>query len=183
MASFVTIVFPVAARTSVHFALAARILLGLHQLTASTHLNHPMVLIICRGFPRLSFPCNDRGLGSMGSSPGEDKVEWIGRSRFFDKIRFQLELELAVNGACLGTLVIFSLSGYIAEHLGWAAVFYVTGYNFPQLPSQCNLNLNQRQGEQPGLGCLVVLSCGRHTVKGSSKTFKIDPQFSAPLHI
>lgn len=156
MASFVTIVFPVAARTSVHFALAARILLGLHQLTASIRLNHPMVLIICRGFPRLSFPCNDRGLGSMGSSPGEDKVEWIGRSRFFDKIRFQLELELAVNGACLGTLVIFSLSGYIAEHLGWAAIFYVTGYNFPQLPSQSQSQSQSTTGRAAWSG----LSCG-----------------------
>ena len=35
--------------------------------------------------------------------------------------------QLAVNGASLGTLIIFTLSGYIAEHLGWAAVFYVTG--------------------------------------------------------
>jgi len=90
MASFLTIVFPVAARTSVHFALAARILLGVFHASA---------------FPAMT--------GAWGAwAPPLERTKLNG---------------LAVNGACLGTLVIFSLSGYIAEHLGWAAIFYVTG--------------------------------------------------------
>jgi len=32
-----------------------------------------------------------------------------------------------VSGASIGTLVIFTLAGYIADNLGWEAVFYVTG--------------------------------------------------------
>ena len=102
MASFLTIVFPVAARTSVHFALAARILLGLHQLTASTHLNHPMVLIICRGFPRLSFSCNDWSLGRLGSPPGEDKAERIDRSGFFDETRDKIPTSTCSEWSKLG---------------------------------------------------------------------------------
>merc|ERR1719186_2207040 len=31
------------------------------------------------------------------------------------------------SGASFGTLIIFTLAGYIAENLGWEAVFYVTG--------------------------------------------------------
>ena len=67
-------------------------------------------------------------LGSLGSSTGEDKAERIVRlSFFFDENGKYGKLQFAVNGASLGTLIIFTLSGYIAEHLGWAAVFYVTG--------------------------------------------------------
>ena len=32
-----------------------------------------------------------------------------------------------VSGASIGTLIIFTLAGYIADTLGWEAVFYVTG--------------------------------------------------------
>ena len=32
-----------------------------------------------------------------------------------------------VSGASIGTLIIFTLAGYIADTLGWAAVFYATG--------------------------------------------------------
>merc|ERR1712130_248403 len=31
------------------------------------------------------------------------------------------------SGASIGTLIIFTLAGYISDTLGWDAVFYVTG--------------------------------------------------------
>ena len=31
------------------------------------------------------------------------------------------------SGASIGTFLIFTLAGYIADNLGWEAVFYVTG--------------------------------------------------------
>ena len=31
------------------------------------------------------------------------------------------------SGASVGTLIIFTLAGYVSDHLGWEAVFYVTG--------------------------------------------------------
>ena len=84
MASFLTIAFPLAARTSVHLALAARILLGWYRsqsiissifMTSDT----PSSAQWTRSFPRLGLPCHDWGLGCMGSTLGEDKVVWIVR--------------------------------------------------------------------------------------------------------
>ena len=84
MASFLTIAFPLAARTSVHLALAARILLGWYRsqsiissifMTSDT----PSSAQWTRSFPRLGLPCHDWGLGYMGSTLGEDKVVWIVR--------------------------------------------------------------------------------------------------------
>jgi MFS family permease len=31
------------------------------------------------------------------------------------------------GGASVGTFLIFTLAGYVADNLGWEAVFYVTG--------------------------------------------------------
>ena len=88
--SLLTLLFPLAARSSVYLAVAARILLGL--------------------FHAVSFPAMTGAWGAW--APPLEKTQLNG---------------IAVSGASIGTLVIFTLAGYIADTLGWPAVFYVTG--------------------------------------------------------
>ena len=101
MAALLTAAFPLAARASVHLALAARVALGIFHSSA---------------FPAMA------GCWAAWAPPLE---------------RTQLN-GIAVSGASIGgaprgwspltgTLVIFTLAGYVAEHLGWEAIFYVTG--------------------------------------------------------
>jgi len=89
-ASLLTLVFPLAAKTTVYLALTARILLGIFHAVA---------------FPAMT--------GSWGAwAPPLEKTQLNG---------------IYVSGASIGTLVIFTLAGYVADSLGWEAVFYVTG--------------------------------------------------------
>jgi len=90
LASLLTILFPVAAKSHVYLALTARILLGVFHAVA---------------FPAMT--------GCWGAwAPPLEKTQLQG---------------IFWSGASFGTLVIFTLAGYIAETLGWEAVFYVTG--------------------------------------------------------
>ena len=88
--SLLTLIFPLAARSSVHLAVAARIVLG-----------------VCHA---VSFPAMTGAWAAW--APPLEKTQLNG---------------IAVSGASIGTLVIFTLAGYIADTLGWPAVFYVTG--------------------------------------------------------
>ena len=85
-----TLLFPAAAKVSVHLTLVTRVLLGsLHAVA----------------FPAMT------GAWGVWAPPGE-KTGLNG---------------IAVSGASLGTLVIFTLAGLVADSLGWEAVFYITG--------------------------------------------------------
>ena len=88
--SLLTLLFPLAARSSVYLAVAARIVLGV--------------------FHAVSFPAMTGAWGAW--APPLEKTQLNG---------------IAVSGASIGTLLIFTLAGYVADTLGWPAVFYVTG--------------------------------------------------------
>ena len=88
--SFLTFMFPLAAKSSVYLAIIARIILGTLHAVA---------------FPAMS--------GAWGAwAPPAEKTSLNG---------------IYASGASIGTLIIFTLAGYIADTLGWEAVFYVTG--------------------------------------------------------
>ena len=90
LGSLVTLLFPVAARTSVVLAMAARMLLGVTHAVA---------------FPAMT--------GAWGAwAPPLERSQLNG---------------IYWSGASIGTLLIFTLAGYLADSLGWEAVFYVTG--------------------------------------------------------
>ena len=90
LGSVLTLVFPLAARSSVYLAVVARTCLGLVHAVA---------------FPAMT--------GAWGAwAPPLEKTSLNG---------------IYVSGASIGTLIIFTLAGYIADTLGWPAVFYVTG--------------------------------------------------------
>ena len=90
VASLVTLLFPVAAKTSVALAISARIVLGVFHAVA---------------FPAMT------GAWATWAPPLE---------------RTQLN-GIYWSGASVGTLLIFTLAGYVADSLGWEAVFYLTG--------------------------------------------------------
>ena len=125
-------------------------------------------LVHCRGFPRLSFPRTDWSLGFMGPSPGEDKAERIDRSGFFEKTCKDSNLNLQWMGQAWGR---WSYSPSLDTSLNTLA-----GRQSSMWQGRTSLNFlllytidhNQRQGKQLGLGCLVVLSCGGHSLKGGT---------------
>ena len=90
LASLVTLLFPIAAHTSVVLAIVARIVLGVFHAVA---------------FPAM--------MGAWATwAPPLERTQLNG---------------ISVSGASVGTLLIFTLAGYVADSLGWEAVFYVTG--------------------------------------------------------
>ena len=90
LSSLFTLLFPLAAKTSVVLAVAARMLLGVTHAVA---------------FPAMT--------GAWGAwAPPLERSQLNG---------------IYMSGASVGTLLIFTLAGYLADSLGWEAVFYVTG--------------------------------------------------------
>ena len=86
----VSIMFPFAAKFSVHLAIVVRTFLGALHAVA---------------FPAMT--------GAWGAwAPPLERTRLNG---------------ICVTGASIGTLIIFTLAGYIADNMGWEAVFYVTG--------------------------------------------------------
>ena len=46
---------------------------------------------------------------------------------FYDALPLHRLSGLTHSGSSVGTFLIFTVAGYVAEYLGWEAVFYVTG--------------------------------------------------------
>ena len=63
-------------------------------------------------------------MGRLGSSARENSTDGDLLLRLKTPLTF---FKLFLLGASIGTLVIFTLAGLLADGLGWPAVFYVTG--------------------------------------------------------
>ena len=79
------------------------------------------------GLPLCVLPCHAGCLGGLGTTPGENKVICGGSFLYHDALPLHRLSGLTHSGCSVGTFLIFTVAGYIAEYLGWEAVFYVTG--------------------------------------------------------
>ena len=80
-----------------------------------------------RNLPCCGISCNDWVMGGLGTTAGKDPVGNLEKFMCFICWFLSRLNGIYVSGASIGTLIIFTLAGYIADNLGWEAVFYVTG--------------------------------------------------------
>ena len=109
VSGLLTALFPVMARAGLGLAITARVLIGLTHAVA---------------FPAMT------GAWGAWAPPLEitKSVSHVIMSRAHYVLFVVVRLQgIFWSGASIGTLIIFTLAGILADHLGWEAVFYVTG--------------------------------------------------------
>ena len=106
ISSGITLVFPLAAKGSFYLAVTARIILGVFHSVA---------------FPAMA--------GAWGAwAPPLERTQWGWWWPCYPASPLCPRLNgIVQSGSSVGTFIIFTLSGYLADYAGWEPVFYVTG--------------------------------------------------------